>query len=64
MKKKTCEHDGAQGMKKIKQLGGLTIIQDPATAESDAMPKAVLSNIHVDNILTLEQIGNFINKLN
>jgi two-component system chemotaxis response regulator CheB len=56
--------DGAKGMKTIKDNGGLTIIQNPSTAESDIMPKAVLSILNVDKILTLEQIGNFLNKLN
>ena len=30
--------DGAQGLAKIKATGGLTIVQNPKTAEADAMP--------------------------
>ena len=59
-----ANNDGAKGMKTIKDKGGFTIIQDPATAESDAMPKSVLSYIKVDKILSLEKIGDFLNKLN
>jgi two-component system chemotaxis response regulator CheB len=59
-----ANNDGANGIKKIKEHGGLTIVQDPLTAEADAMPKAALSATHIDKILTLEQIGHFLNKIN
>lgn len=55
--------DGAQGLKKIQQLGGLTIVQSPETAESDAMPKAAIKAANVDHVLPLNKIGDFINLL-
>lgn len=51
--------DGSQGLKKIKERGGLTIVQDPKTAQFDAMPKAAISLHTVDHVLTLEGIQDF-----
>lgn len=56
--------DGAVGLEKIKRYGGLTIVQDPKTAEVDAMPTAAFNATDVDHVLPLEQIGNFLNSLN
>ncbi|WP_300670695.1 chemotaxis protein CheB [Desulfoluna sp.] len=55
--------DGAAGLAKIKQFGGLTIVQDPATAEVDAMPKAALKSTAVDYVLPLDCIGPFLQTL-
>ena len=55
-----ANHDGSQGGKKIKQAGGYLIVQDPATAEADAMPKAAIAAIAVDKILPLDQIGPYL----
>lgn len=56
--------DGANGLEKIKRYGGLTIVQDPKTAESEPMPTAAINATNVDHVLPLEQIGNFLNSLN
>lgn len=49
--------DGAAGLAEIKRRGGLTIVQDPATAESPAMPAAGIAAATVDYILPLDRIG-------
>ncbi|MGE5339887.1 MAG: chemotaxis protein CheB [Candidatus Omnitrophota bacterium] len=49
--------DGSRGLKRIKEEGGLTIVQDPETAEVDGMPRAALEMTRVDFILKLEEIG-------
>ncbi|MFV5685036.1 chemotaxis protein CheB [Flavobacterium sp. GB2R13] len=49
-------HDGTGGIKRIKELGGLAIIQDPKTAESPYMPKSAIAAIESDYILSLENI--------
>lgn len=48
--------DGANGMKLIKKRGGVTIVQDPATAEQSAMPNAAIATGAADFILPLEAI--------
>ncbi len=49
--------DGAAGMLTIKESGGLTIAQDPTTAEYPVMPQAAIDRGAVDEILSLEEIG-------
>ena len=56
--------DGSQGLKKIKEFGGLTIVQDPAYAEIGTMPRAAIAATKVDYVLTPEQIGTFLKKKN
>lgn len=55
--------DGANGLARIKRLGGLTIVQSPETAEADAMPLAALEAVEADHVLPLGEIGYFINSL-
>ena len=52
--------DGAQGLLAIKSAGGLTIAQDPKTAESAVMPEAAIVIKVVDLILPLDKIGRFL----
>lgn len=51
--------DGAEGLKKIKEAGGVTIVQDPNEAESSEMPDAAIAAAKVDYILTIKKIGEF-----
>ncbi len=56
--------DGSHGLKKIKESGGLAIVQDPETAEAKSMPTAAMASSDVDHILPLEEIGPFLRSLN
>lgn len=56
--------DGCLGLKKIKEVGGLTIVQDPASAESKYMPLEAIRVTNVDHILNLQEIGEFLSKVN
>ncbi|GFM34681.1 chemotaxis protein CheB [Desulfovibrio subterraneus] len=58
-----ANNDGAAGLAKIKQLGGLAIVQTPETAQADAMPRAALEATHADHLLDLKDIGKCINLL-
>jgi two-component system chemotaxis response regulator CheB len=49
--------DGAMGVKAIKHMGGLVIVQDAGTAEFRGMPSAALATGQVDLVLPLEAIG-------
>lgn len=52
-----ANQDGAAGLQAIQQRRGLTIIQDPASAEVDYMPRAALSRVQPDYLLPLDKIG-------
>lgn len=49
--------DGAMGLQKVKQMGGITMVQDPETAEFSAMPRAAIQTQKVDWVLPLDQIA-------
>jgi two-component system chemotaxis response regulator CheB len=49
-------NDGTNGIKRVKECGGLAIIQNPETAESAYMPKSALAAIKPDYVLSLESI--------
>ncbi|HKG21598.1 MAG TPA: chemotaxis protein CheB [Blastocatellia bacterium] len=52
--------DGAQGMARIKECGGLAVVQDPASSENGRMPAAAIAAAAVDRILPLPDIANFL----
>jgi len=52
--------DGTAGMRKIKEKGGLTIAQDPATAEVAMMPLSAIREGVVDEIFALNDIAPFL----
>ena len=55
--------DGANGIARVKARGGLTIVQDPASAESARMPAAAIAASPVDHVLPLAEIAPFLNDL-
>jgi two-component system chemotaxis response regulator CheB len=55
-------NDGTKGLKRIKEYGGLTIVQDPETAESSYMPASAIAAIQVDYVLPLHGIINLLIK--
>jgi two-component system, chemotaxis family, protein-glutamate methylesterase/glutaminase len=58
-----ANNDGAQGLKKIAAAGGLAIIQSPETAEVPIMPISAIDQCPEANILALNDIALFLNKL-
>lgn len=56
-------HDGAAGLQRIKQCGGLTIVQDPQTAFSSFMPQEALDRVQPHRILDLQGILQFLKSL-
>jgi two-component system chemotaxis response regulator CheB len=52
-----ANNDGAEGMKTVRSFGGLTIAQDPGTAEHPGMPQAAIDLGIVDEVLTTPQIA-------
>ena len=49
--------DGAQGLRRVKELGGYTIVQDPGSAVRREMPDAALAQGRPDLVVPLEDIG-------
>lgn len=58
-----ANNDGSKGLMKIKDYGGVTIVQDPATAEVDSMPRAAIRASNPDHILPLDRIAALLNEL-
>ena len=55
-----ANEDGAAGLAAIKRNGGVTIVQDPQTAERRQMPDAAIAGSLADAILPLEEIPPFL----
>lgn len=51
-----ADGDGALGIKRIKERGGLTIAQDPDEAEHPGMPRSSINTGMVDWVLRVEEI--------
>lgn len=55
--------DGVEGLEYAKDLGGMTIVQDPKTAEVPYMPQHAINTVNVDNIIAADQLPDFIGEL-
>jgi two-component system, chemotaxis family, protein-glutamate methylesterase/glutaminase len=55
--------DGVEGMQYAQERGGLTIVQDPATAEVPYMPQQAVTRMKPDFIITADQIPAFVRDL-
>ena len=55
--------DGSRGLGKIKEKGGLTIVQNPKKAGADVMIRAAMETKKVDYLYNAEQIGGFLLEL-
>jgi two-component system chemotaxis response regulator CheB len=55
--------DGAWGMKKLKERGGFTIVQDPKECTIDTMTQAALNITKIDLVLKTDEIIKFLNSL-
>jgi two-component system chemotaxis response regulator CheB len=51
-----ANNDGALGLKKIKDMGGVAIVQDPLTADASYMPAAAIATVNPDYITPLQNI--------
>ncbi len=49
--------DGAVGMERIKQGGGITIVQNTTSSKYDGMPQAAIDTGKIDFVLNAEEIG-------
>lgn len=58
-----ANQDGAEGLKAIHQIGGVTIIQDPEEAEFPTMPNECLVRFKPTHILKLNEISKHLDNL-
>lgn len=56
--------DGAFGLKKVKDYGGLAIVQDPLECQVKTMTEASLKETNVDHIFKTDEIIRFLINLN
>jgi two-component system chemotaxis response regulator CheB len=55
--------DGAEGLRRISDRGGLAIVQDPDTAESRPMPTAAKTAVPRARVMSLDAIAAFLASL-
>jgi len=48
--------DGAQGVNRIREAGGIVLVQDPESATSPGMPSSAIATGSVDFVLTADQL--------
>jgi len=58
-----ANRDGAYGLKRVKEQGGLCIVQDPKECEVRTMTEASLQTTEVDHIFGTEEIIQFLKKI-
>lgn len=49
--------DGSQGLKAIRDRGGCALVQEPATAMCDVMPRAALAVTSVNHVMAVPDLG-------
>ena len=52
-----ANEDGAFGIERVRRRGGLTIAQDPATAERREMPAAAIATGAVECVVALDEVA-------
>ena len=52
-----ANEDGAHGIERVRRRGGLTIAQDPATAERREMPDAAIATGCVQHVVALDEVA-------
>lgn len=55
-----ANHDGTAGLLMVKDRGGMTIVQDPATAERAEMPQTAIDAGAADAVVPVEQISDLL----
>ncbi|MEO7837584.1 MAG: chemotaxis protein CheB [Acidimicrobiales bacterium] len=58
-----ANNDGSRGLCRVKSRGGVTLVQEPSTAERREMPDAAIATGAVDQVLTLDQIAVVLNEV-
>ncbi|SDJ96715.1 two-component system, chemotaxis family, response regulator CheB [Catalinimonas alkaloidigena] len=59
-----ANRDGAYGMKRIKERGGFTVVQDPDECMINTMPVAAMQLTEIDKVMKTDHIIQFLKDLN
>ena len=55
--------DGVNGLKSVKNYGGLALAQNPTTASIGYMPEQAILKVKIDDVLNIEDMAKYINSL-
>lgn len=55
-----ANNDGSNGIRAIRQKGGITIAQEPSSAECSYMPQSAIDTGSVQHVMTVSQIASFL----
>ncbi|MEX2178361.1 MAG: chemotaxis protein CheB [Gemmatimonadaceae bacterium] len=55
--------DGAEGLRRLADGGGMAVVQDPVTAEASTMPTAAIRRVPQARVLPIDRIGAFLGSL-
>ncbi len=55
--------DGVNGLIEVKRFGGEALVQEPASAQVDYMPRQAILKAKIDHVLRIEDMANYINLL-
>lgn len=55
--------DGTDGLKVIKECGGITIVQDPQHPDYLDMPTNAINQVDVDHVIPIIEIGSLLYQL-
>ena len=58
-----ANEDGAAGLEAVHAAGGITVVQQPESAQSAAMVMAALKRVAADHVLTLDDIASLLKSL-
>lgn len=58
-----ANNDGTEGLRSIVEYGGIAIAQNPATADYPFMPSTAIKDVKNINVLTPDEISDFLNQL-
>ena len=58
-----ANQDGAAGLAAVQGAGGVTVVQDPETAQAPLMPESALQRITPDHVLPLDGIAELLRRL-
>ncbi|MCF2490934.1 chemotaxis protein CheB [Dyadobacter sp. CY347] len=58
-----ANEDGTKGLMYVKKMGGITLVQDPETAQMPYMPHYAMLHAVIDQVLNIRQMSHYINNL-